>query len=651
MYLRLLELLFSSYRIAELKTIGFGSFILKPFFIIQRNLRLWRSYLKKLTSVPSLTEIDFNSPLLGKWLYGSNSNLELKELEISKKNSLKRAELARKGLYRIYGKDIDINLPPFNGRRDVDIESGSRWKTESIFSKTKEVKGNIRIPWELGRLHQLIYFAQAYRYTRDTKWLEFAITDTQKFFNEVPFEQGVHWHDGLQVSVRVFSLIAFADLTHDAPSELKIKEFINNLLFEHSFTLKRQLSPPSSITNNHIIGELSALILLSIYFENHKDLQKYLSKLKKELDKQLYSDGVPYEGSLPYIRFDLDFLLFIILALRNLDLHQPKWLLDKTRNLANSLSLLSTRKGEIPPIGDGDDSRVLRLDEEEYLNVNESLIFASNLLNNSYAPSDSFNEFSYWAIGPNKKQNIVNKQKCIHLEESGLIHMHYENTDIWMDCGPTGLGQNGPGGHGHNDTTSIVLYSGEERLLHDPGWYGYFVDDKTRDYFRSTLSHNCISINKEEQARLRSRFFIENECLPNKTKIVKVNDRSFIVETGHNGFKRIHDSIKYSRKVSIEFSERVILRTTDIVESEIELEVSSRLGSDFNWIPKEDYYQISKSSLKFLEKPESINIKSKQYSVESGVLFEGSSLEWKIKNSSNSKNIFYYSCSWELEVT
>ena len=133
-------------------------------------------------------------------------------------------------------------------------------------------------------------------------------------------------------------MIGATDICNEAPMEFHKK--ITPIIKIHAFALSRQLSPDSDITNNHIIGELSALALSGIYLNSFEYYELGINKLEKELDRQIYKDGIPYEGSVPYIGFILEFLLLLYKAVLESKYKIPRFLYKYIDRISTSLSKL-----------------------------------------------------------------------------------------------------------------------------------------------------------------------------------------------------------------------------------------------------------------------------------------------------------------------
>ena len=551
-----------------------------------------------------------------------------------------RANNARKGIFCINGRKIILKKDyPFYW--NLDPLTLKYWPVENVFRKIKFSAGDLRFCWELGRMHHIIWYGQAWKLTKEIEWTKLIIKELEELINISKFEYGIHWRDGLQLSIRIFSMIGSADICNEAPIEFHEK--ITPIIKLHAFALSRQISPDSEITNNHIIGELSALALAGIYL-NSPDYYYYsIKKLEKELNRQIYSDGVPYEGSIPYIKFILEFLLLLQKAALKSQFKSSSILNSYIKKISLALSKLVTKNGYVPPIGDGDDGRVIRFDDEEYLNTNEILNAASIFLNIPLAPKNKEFLFCKFLFGkkfsPTKKLDHFN-----YLNKSGLAHFNYKDFDLWIDCGPTGLGFNGPGGHGHNDTTAIVFHYKDRPILHDPGWFGYFIDEDERNYFRSTFSHNTINIDNQEQARLASKFEILNDCHPTKTKIFR-RKNLLIITCGHDGYSRLRKGILYSRKIKISFDGVFEMEVSDMIESNESLKVCSHLGSNYQWKKKQNnIYQLSDNFLLDLdENAQNIEIIKKRWSLQNNVLNYGSAINWQISEKNLNNKFAYFS--------
>jgi hypothetical protein len=652
MFGRLINSLLPDYHRMVLATIGPRRFIGKLSSFVLRFLR--RMHAKVFSPQPWSSSLFVNvgrpSAFSGRWLFGATASLDTPQFANDRKKVLARAEKAKLGIFEVNGRRIDLNDHRCHGRWDVDPLSGIRWPQDSAFAPLAEIPGDIRFPWELGRLHHLTWFGQAWRYTRNQDWPEAGVVHLEQVLSEAPFEHGIHWRDGLQLAVRLYSLVSFADLCHDASHN--IHRHINNAIAAHAYALARQISPHSEITNNHVIGEACGLALAGIYLEREDYLRKSLRRLQLELKRQIYPDGVPYEGSVPYIRFDLDFITLLALALKAVHREIPFWLNEAIGQIANALGGVVDAKGRVPPIGDGDDARVLRLDEEPYLTVNESLHVASKIIGKSFAPAFPTESFALWVVGsdlPNTKP----LSRTRYLPYAGLVHLNRGELDVWLDCGPTGYGLFGPGGHGHNDTTAIVAHLSGIALLHDPGWFTYYGDRSMRDQLRSTSAHNTVRVEGLEQARLGRIFEIKDDCKPTVVKVREFGSAT-VITCGHTGYSKFDQSIFYRRIIVVDGTGPWRIRLTDRIRSRIPINIESHVGSDLSWaaLSQSEWSLPGGHFLRIRSGYRNVRVIDVPCSRKTGVLDRGTALDWVIpaKVMSDDPEINYIS-RWEMKIS
>ena len=81
--------------------------------------------------------------------------------------------------------------------------------------------------------------------------------------------------------------------------------------------------------------------------------------------------------------------------------------------------------------------------------------------------------------------------------EGGLCILRHKDLQIVIDAGRNG--QNGNGGHAHNDLLSFELFADNHPWIIDPGTFVYTADYDARQRFRSTAFHNVLQVDGAEQ--------------------------------------------------------------------------------------------------------------------------------------------------------
>src|SRR6185503_10015179 len=102
----------------------------------------------------------------------------------------------------------------------------------------------------------------------------------------------------------------------------------------------------------------------------------------------------------------------------------------------------------------------------------------------------------------------------------------------------------GFGNHKHNDLLGFEYHVGGEPVIIDPGSYVYLPDPDARNLFRSTKSHNTISVDDHEQNDLRpdSLFRMFEKTCPEHIAVREDSD-AFEYRGRHSGYTRLREPV------------------------------------------------------------------------------------------------------------
>jgi hypothetical protein len=122
--------------------------------------------------------------------------------------------------------------------------------------------------------------------------------------------------------------------------------------------------------------------------------------------------------------------------------------------------------------------------------------------------------------------------------------MRHRDNYCFISCGPNG--QNGVGGHNHNDKLSFELMLNGRDIIVDPGTYVYTPYPEWRNTFRSTAYHNTVKIDDREQNDISKDLFEMGQGT--ECKNCRLNEtEELIVFEGEVNYLR--DNIIHRRKV------------------------------------------------------------------------------------------------------
>jgi hypothetical protein len=133
------------------------------------------------------------------------------------------------------------------------------------------------------------------------------------------------------------------------------------------------------------------------------------------------------------------------------------------------------------------------------------------------AAGDQWDE-AFWLMGEkaltfkctlDKKDLIELRLESCAFKDGGILIARHNNLYMIIDIGSNG--QNGNGGHAHNDTMSFEFFAGGQAWIVDPGTFVYTADYEMRNLFRSTKYHNtpqvfCPEALEQNRFEVRSLF-------------------------------------------------------------------------------------------------------------------------------------------------
>jgi len=434
---------------------------------------------------------------------------------------------------------------------NISLENGNKWPAiyyNKIAYRQGNKTGDLRLVWEASRLQQLVNLSLLVDV--DDGALAESVSEkiVQQFEHWVEnnsFLTGAHYISSMECSLRLLSVIISFDniRTHNKVSNETWNTLLSFVWRNASYVSKR-ISLYSS-AGNHTIAECSGLLYAAVLFSEFKEARKWKAVAERilftEFKRQVNSDGGGIEQAFCYQAFILDLFGLVIKLYESHNLKIPNDLLDLYKTSCQFLNTFANSYDELPSIGDSDNGYAL----SKYLNI----IWDENYTNDGLTV---FEETGYSVYKNNKiKQQLI------------------------FDHGSLGMPPSF--GHSHADALSIVLKSGSDIILLDPGTYTYTGDAAWREYFRSTRAHNTITVNGFDQSKQESSFIWSK---PYVSKLHNNNSSSSNVLrmlAYHDGYKTL--GIRHWRGIVI-FPEGNII-VWDFLEGrdEFDLQLNWHLGA------------------------------------------------------------------------
>lgn len=315
---------------------------------------------------------------------------------------------ALKGAFRVFGAgpyDFRKTRPSSHPQRfpsldwDLDPINATHWSSGS------QSGGDIKVPWELGRLHFLPLLALSWDpldpHDRSAALIEHYVAD---FVEENPSGSGVHWASSLEVAIRSLNLLLAIELlgAKGHPLDDAWARKAASALLDHGRFIERRLSWVPRGRNNHYLGEIMGLIALGVLLGPSDLTDAWLcygyQEMIHEVRYQFLPDGGCFEGSTAYHGFGAEIVLWSSLLIQfafasgrrigatsrlrpfgaprlasrsvqrwdrlskeGANSPFPQDYIDRLDDMARFLEALCMPDGRLPQIGDNDSGRVTKL--------------------------------------------------------------------------------------------------------------------------------------------------------------------------------------------------------------------------------------------------------------------------------------------------
>lgn len=388
-----------------------------------------------------------------------------------------------------------------------DFKSGYVWKNKYYKFINLNSKGpmDIKIPWELSRFHFLIVIGKAYLITGSEKYYIKFENIINHWIDKNPYKKSVNWTCAMDVAIRAINIIVAKEFFQDKINH-QFESKLNNLIYTHGEFIIENLEN-NLPRSNHYISDLVGLLWIGIYFKGSEFADDFINfamkELESEVETQINNDGTDYEASTSYHKLVLELLLFTIIYCEKNNLLFSSIFNNKINKMCEFMYDILKPNGIIPLVGDNDDGRLLILSsyyewdrrDPKYLLSISSILFNENKY--MFNDEESIEGIAI-VFGLNKQlhqKNICKLSK--KYEDGGFYILRNSRVYCLIRCGE--LSMRSHGGHSHNEQLSMELNIDGEDIFIDPGTYVYTSDYKVRNKYRSTLMHNTVQIESEEQ--------------------------------------------------------------------------------------------------------------------------------------------------------
>jgi hypothetical protein len=374
------------------------------------------------------------------------------------------------------------------GWKEVPVGDAPNWNLDpvhgvevpaEVFNHRELPEGaDARCVWELSRWSEVVRLAQDGWLNENPDALRLAQRWMSDWLEKNPASNGIHWRSPLEGALRLMNFCWIDALVRaggDAEILAEQDRIAQELVPLHAWWVWRKRSFGSS-ANNHLIGELAALVMVTRRWPSLAKViccpERLWTMLEEEVLRQFAEDGGNKEQALHYHLFAWEMAWQ---SGRVMDgLHGM--ILKRLKDAAQFFCDVSLGAWDF---GDSDDAQVTPFTMDRR---NAEREWRAWLLGEEKGAA-----LAFW-LGEAPRVTSALRQKWITHAESGHAIWRGEAWTARVDASPLGFGT--LAAHGHLDAMHVSLCSNGEPVVIDPGTGGYYGDAALRAKLAAWEVHN-----------------------------------------------------------------------------------------------------------------------------------------------------------------
>jgi hypothetical protein len=451
-----------------------------------------------------------------------------------------------------------------------DFKSGYRWPRrfyEDVEVTRLSDRSDAKIPWELSRCHHLLTLARAARIFRQERYAREFEAQLDAWLDANPPGIGINWTNPMEVGIRAVNLAwAVGTLEEWSKLESTLCERLTTSLRWHGHHIASNLEGAPYLRSNHYLGDLLGLLVLGSALDGEPSAPEWSQFARREFEreilKQVYPDGVSFEASLAYHGLALEMFLIASGIASQSGTPLSERFYERLRRMVMVSRSVRHGDGRIPLFGDQDSGRILPAGFARPP-THDNLLWLAAALGLAERPFDqSVHPEVAWTFGVQRWQRcselpLAQKPTSTGFSTGGIFVLCAKRLHVVVRCGD--VGQNGFGGHSHNDTLSYELSIDGMPLIVDSGTYAYTFDTKARNEFRSTSAHNTVVVDGEEINPIdRDRVFELRSFARPRVLAVNLSGETIEFIGSHDGYRRLPDPVTHRRRFSLSSNELTV---------------------------------------------------------------------------------------------
>ena len=343
-----------------------------------------------------------------------------------------------------------------------------------------------------------------------------------------------------------------------------------------------------SSANNHVIAEAAGQLVASCAFawfpESDAWRRKSARLLELELIRNTFPSGIDRELASDYQSFvaELGMLAAIESGSAGHPLSSEVW--QRLCAMVDSGAAMLDERMRPPRQGDGDEGRALLLDAPEPNRWPTLLALAASVVGRlDWWPPVAADAFSTLVGAMPEAAWIVPGrpgERPWHFSDAGTTLLRStsgHDPEIWCRCDGGAHGFLSIAAHAHADALSVELRYGGVDIFADPGTYCYHGEPEWRSYFRSTIAHNTVEVDSQNQSADGGAFLWLRHA---NATVIGVQDVGDAAEwtAEHDGYTALARPVRHRRCVRLDRASRAVDIVDEIDCGDHDLRLAFHLG-------------------------------------------------------------------------
>ncbi|MFF7992599.1 alginate lyase family protein [Kitasatospora xanthocidica] len=381
--------------------------------------------------------------------------------------------------------------------------------------RNEDAVGDIKQIWEPSRHQYLTVLAAAYAVTGDERYAERVAEHLRSWWAANPPLRGVHWISGIELGIRLLSWVWIRRLLDGWPGAAGLFEE-NPVALDQIWHHQRWLAAfPSrgSSANNHVIAEAAGQFAAACAFGWFPSSARWRSGALRSLERHLrgntFPSGLNRELATEYHGLVLELGLAAVAEADAAAVPVPRTIRLVLLRMTDALAAVVDDRLRPPRQGDADDGHGLVVDGAgtdrwASLLATGEAVFGRLAWWPEVTGTDVRTPLLAALLKPYGKPGSTPAvtrpaRRRAHFADAGMTVLRGPD-GIWCRCDGGPHGFLSIAAHGHADALSLEVRHDGVDVLADPGTYCYHGQPEWRRYFRSTLGHNTLELDGEDQS-------------------------------------------------------------------------------------------------------------------------------------------------------